>query len=152
MNRRSRFDASACVDARRGGFTLVELIVALVLFSVGILALSSVLLGTDRWASRVEAQLELVAAAEGKLDQLRRAALAGTADTVQLVIGGSLDSDLQNHSDTVVSAEGRTYIRRWKVEEGPVGTREVTLRVASQNTGDRRASTRDFVTLVLVGF
>lgn len=118
--------------SKSGGFSLVELLVALVIFSFGVLA-GVALLGTGhRWEGQAELETELTVAAEMKLEELK--AIAGTdlPDTVQLVIGGSLSGDVTGYWDTV-QLGAREFKRRWQVEAGPAGMRETTVRAIPHN-------------------
>lgn len=109
------------------GFSIVELIVSMTIFSVGVLGGVALLETGFRWEGRAEVATQLTVAAEMKVEELK--ALAGTdlADTVQLELGGSLESDVANHFDSL-ELDGRTFKRRWWIEDGPSGTRRVTVR------------------------
>ncbi len=111
----------------KGGFSIVELIVSMTIFSFGVLGGVALLETGFRWEGRAELATQLTVAAEMKVEELK--ALAGTdlADTVQLEWGGSLETDVDNHEDTV-DLDGRVVKRRWVVEVGPSGTRRVTVR------------------------
>ncbi|MGD8868780.1 MAG: type II secretion system protein [Gemmatimonadales bacterium] len=109
------------------GFSIVELIVSMTIFSFGVLGGVALLETGFRWEGRAELTTQLTVAAEMKVEELK--ALAGTdlADTVQIELGGSLETDVANHFDRF-ELDGRTYKRRWSVEDGPSGTRRVTVR------------------------
>lgn len=126
--------------------------IAVVVLAVAILGMGSVLAGTSKWQARSESSMEMVAAAESKLDELRDYAAAKSPDTVQLLPGGSLTTDELNHADSVSSAENRMILRRWVVVDGP-GTeaRTVTLRVFHREPGDgHTSSAKDFTTIILM--
>lgn len=109
------------------GFSLIELLVAMVIFAIGVLAAVALLGAGYRWEGRAELETQLTVAAEMKVEELK--ALAGTElpDTTALVPGGSLDSNVLGYWDTV-NLDGRVLRRRWLVEPGPVGTRLTTVR------------------------
>lgn len=111
----------------KAGFSIVELIVSMTVFSFGVLGSVALLQTGFRWQGRSELATQLTVAAEMKVEELK--ALAGTqlADTVQLGLGGSLETDVANHFDKL-EEDGRTYWRRWRVESGPSGTRRITVR------------------------
>jgi prepilin-type N-terminal cleavage/methylation domain-containing protein len=111
----------------KNGFSLVELIVSMTIFSFGVLGGVALLQTGLRWEGRAELATQLTVAAEMKVEELK--ALAGTdlTETVQLELGGSLESDVADHWDNV-ALDGRTYRRRWSVEKGPSGTRRVAVR------------------------
>lgn len=136
----------------RAGFTLVEIMIAVIILAVAVLGMASVLVGTSKWQSRSESTMELTSAAEAKLDQLRDYAAAKSPDTLELLPGGSLTTNEENHADSIATAEGKWVLRRWLVESGP-GTeaRTVTLRVVPRDPADgHAASSRDFTTIVLM--
>lgn len=133
-------------ERRERGFALVELMVALVLLAVGVLALASVLLGTSQRTDRVASQLDFAAAAESKLEDLWSASYTVTNDSLSLSLGGSLTGDEPYHSDVFTTAEGREFQRRWEVTGGPGKTRHVTVRVTA--TAGRTVSHRDYETLI----
>lgn len=136
----------------RAGFTLVEILIAIVILAGAVLGMGSVLIGTSKWQSRSESTMELTSAAEAKLDQLRDFAAAKSPDTLQLLPGGSLTANEENHADSLRTAEGEWVLRRWVVETGP-GTeaRTVTLRVVPRSPADGHAAgARDFTTIVLI--
>ncbi len=110
------------------GFTLVELMVALVIFSFGVLA-GVALLGTGhKWEGQAELETQMTVAGEMKIEELK--AIAGTelSDTVALVPGGGLESNVSGYWDTA-ELDGRQFTRRWQVQPGPAGTRQVMVRV-----------------------
>ncbi len=99
----------------------------MVIFSFGVLAGVALLGAGFRWEGQAELATELTVAAEMKIEELRAVAGTELADTVELVPGGDLDSNVTAHWDTV-QIDGRSYTRRWVVEPGPVGTRRVAVR------------------------
>jgi prepilin-type N-terminal cleavage/methylation domain-containing protein len=110
------------------GFGLVELLVSMTIFSFGVLGGIALLETGYRWEGRAELTTQMTVAAEMKIEELK--ALAGTelADTVQLALGGGLESDVAAHWDSI-EIDGRVFGRRWQAESGPSGTRLVTVRV-----------------------
>ncbi len=116
------------------GFSLVELMFALVILSVGVLGMASLMIAVSRSEMRSTARVELTEVVQNKLEELRAAAAAGTPDTVELNVGGTLGTPVADHVDTITSSAGRWYVRTWEVSTGPGGTRTVTVR------GDARDS------------
>lgn len=116
----------------KSGFSLVELMVALVIFSFGVLAGVALLGGGFRWEGKAELETQMTVAAEMKIEELK--AIAGTKrpDTLALVIGGDLDSNVGGYWDTA-TLDGRTFTRRWQMEAGPAGTRLARVRVQPQD-------------------
>jgi Tfp pilus assembly protein PilV len=129
------------------GFTLVELMFAIVMLVLGVLALASTMASMTRYQDLSAAHADMTALGDHKLEQLRVAATDRTADTMQLVPGGSITVPTAQHVDTVVE-RGRTFIRLWAVAAGPAGTRQVTLRVRPQVDDVRTPSQLDFSTLI----
>lgn len=135
----------------RAGFTLIEVTIAVVVLGVAVLGMASVLAGTSRWQDRSQSAMALTSAASGKLDELRDYADQKTADTLQLLPGGSLTADATNHADSIRTGEGVWVKRRWLVGDGPVpGTRTVVVRVSAAGDAAHRVSARDFTTMVLM--
>lgn len=133
---------------RRDGFTLIELMLSVVILVIGLLGLASAMASVTRYQDLAGTRAEMATLAEAKLEQLRGAGTARTADTVQLVVGGSISSSMAGHADTVMG-RGRQYVRRWAVVQGPASTRRVTLRILPL-VDDRRTPARlDFVTQIL---
>ena len=112
----------------RGGFSLVELMVAVVILSVGVLGTVTLLVGVTRNEMRTTSRVEMTELAEGKIDQLRAAASVGAPYPLELSVGGSQTTSQANHADTVSSPAGRVYVRRWEIEAGPAGT--ITLHMS----------------------
>ena len=101
---------------------------ALVILSVGVLGMASLMVAATRSEMRATVRVELTEAVQNKLEQLRSAAAAGTADTVELNVGGTLGTPVAGHVDTLTSSAGRWYIRTWEVSNGPANTRTVIVR------------------------
>jgi prepilin-type N-terminal cleavage/methylation domain-containing protein len=134
----------------RSGFTLVEVVVAMLVGSVALLALAGVMASTANVQQSSESRMEYVALAESRLDRLRAAAAMRTADTMQLTVGGSLSSDVTNKSETVTSSRGRNYTVRWLVAPGLNGTRDVTVRVAPVARNRAEVPFMDFRALMTI--
>ena len=109
------------------GFSLVELLVALVIFSFGVLAGVALLGAGHKWEGQAELETQLTVAAEMKIEELKAVAGTSLSDTVALVLGGDLDTNAAGYWDTV-EVDGRVFTRRWEVVQGPAGTRQLTVR------------------------
>ena len=72
------------------GFTLVELMIAIVVIVIGVAGMSSVTATTIRQQDVTAARTDMAALADNKFEELRgiAGAVQRTADTVQLVPGG----------------------------------------------------------------
>lgn len=130
----------------RRGFTVVEVLVSTVILAFGVLA-GVALLGTGfRWQGQAELTTQLTVAAESKIEELKAAAGTQAPDTIELVIGGDLESNSSGHWDTV-EEDGRTIERRWTVRAGPAGALEVTViaRTASPSAARRVALSTNLI-------
>lgn len=143
--------ASQRSSSRRGGFTLIELMIAISLLTVGVFALSAemgVLMGRQ---IRATSEGEITSLGESKLEELRSYAMIESANKAQVTIGGSVTTNEVDHFDVVSGPSNRQYTRRWLVAAGPGGTRTVTLRVSPAAGVVRHVPTAtDFNTLIMV--
>ena len=137
------------VKPAEAGFTLVELMLAIIVLTVGLLGLASTMASMTRYQDLGAVHADMTALGDHKFEQLRVAATYMTADTMQLVVGGSLTVPTAQHVDTLVE-RGRTFIRLWQVQAGPGGTRQVTLRVRPVVDDARTPSRLDFTTLIQI--
>jgi prepilin-type N-terminal cleavage/methylation domain-containing protein len=133
--------------APESGFTLIELMLAIIVLTVGILGLASTMASMTRYQDLSAAHADMTALADNRLEQLRVAASYRTADTLQLVEGGSLTIPTAPYTATVME-RGRNYVLTWVVVAGPGGTRGVTLRVAPLVDDARTPARLDFSTLI----
>lgn len=137
--------------ARGNGFSIIEMIIALTILAVGVLALAPVMVGTSSVERLARNRQEMVSVAESKFEDLRAYASSRTADTVELAVGGSLTGSVVEHADSLQGATGRWYRRRWEVVAGPAGSREVTLRVEPKPTGSTGTIDKlDFTTYLTI--
>jgi prepilin-type N-terminal cleavage/methylation domain-containing protein len=134
---------------RSAGFTIVELLIALVVLAVGLLAVASGMASVSRRQELATSRAEMLHLADAKFEQLRAAAMSRTADTVQLGIGGSTTSPQPAHADTAMG-RGRSYVRLWGVTAGPSGSRRVTLRVRPMRDDPRTPARLEIATLILI--
>ena len=141
--------AHRAVPRGAGGFTLVEIVVALMIISVAVLGLATIMAGTSQRHERAVSHGDLTAAAESKFEDLRGAART-EPDPAELEEGGSLTSSLADHADSLRTTHGRWIRRRWKVEAGPAGTRAVTVRVVPGSSARNDHDALDLSSLVYV--
>jgi prepilin-type N-terminal cleavage/methylation domain-containing protein len=128
--------SSSSSEARRprraprsaAGFSLVEVLVAMCVFTIGMLGMAQ-LLGVSvqmhQLGRNTDAATQLV---QGKLEELMKMNFS-TEPELQLTPAGvdSLATDVQNYFD--IPAGGQ-FTRRWRVTAGPIPrTRLVTVRV-----------------------
>lgn len=136
-------------DLREGGFTLIELMLAIIVLTVGLMGLASAMASLTRYQELANARAEMTLLADSKLEQLRQAASHRTVDTLQLTTGGSMVTPTAQHVDSIVGRAGRRYVRLWEVVAGPGGTRDVTLRIRPLVDEPRTPARLDFKTLIL---
>jgi prepilin-type N-terminal cleavage/methylation domain-containing protein len=134
----------------RTGFTLVELMVAVVLITVGLLGSAALMTATLRHQRGAASREEMLALAEAKLDELRGYQNAPVASGLKarLAVGGSLTSSVTNHYDEVNGPSLKPYRRRWQIANGTVRTRDVQIRVEPRYTDKYAAPRVDLRTLI----
>ena len=129
---------------RHAGFSMVELIVALTIFSFGVLAVVALLGAGYRYEGRAHLDTQMTVIAEMKIEELRAVAGTKLADTVALVPGGGLDSDVAGYWESVL-LDGRDFTVRWQVVTGPAGTRQLTVRAIPVAGPSRNAELSTYV-------
>jgi Tfp pilus assembly protein PilV len=130
------------------GFTLVELMLAVVMLVIGLVGVASTMSSMIRYQDLSAARTDMSTLADNKIEQLRAAAATRSTDTLQLAVGGSLTVPTAQHVDTVTE-RGRAYVRLWVVAAGLGGTRDLTLRIRPLVDSDRTPATLDFRSLIL---
>ena len=117
-------------EAQRG-FTLLELLIAIVLLTLGILALARSMASLGAQFTRARMRADLAEVIDGKFEELRLVGAVSQANAAPLGIGGSTGSCVVSHCDTVLDARGLQHQRRWSVIAGPVtSTFEVTVQAS----------------------
>ena len=134
----------------RRGFSLPELMVAIMVLTVGLLGLAASMASMMRYQDLASNRAEMAGLGDSKLEQLRGAGSTRSSDTLQLAVGGSLTSAVASHADTITTLRGRVYFRRWLVAAGPSGTRDVTMRVAPQLQDIRTPAKVDVSSIVII--
>ena len=119
----------------------------MIVLTVGILGMAGAMASMTRYRDLAAAHADMAALGDHQIEHLRVASTYRTADTIRLVIGGSLAVPTANYVDTLTE-RGRTYERLWQVVAGPAGTRQVNLRVRPLNDDTRVPSRVDFTTLI----
>lgn len=115
----------------RKGFSLVELVIALMMLTFGLLSLASAMASTIVGQRASASRSELGVLAEAKLEELRGFGSTVATDPLRakLAVGGSVSTSTAGYADTVETSDNREYIRRWAITTGIAGTRKVTIRV-----------------------
>jgi prepilin-type N-terminal cleavage/methylation domain-containing protein len=142
--------ASESQPARRAGFTIVEVIVAVVILTIGLLAMAGVMGATARLQQLTSSRAEITTLAEAKLEDLRSYGMTASTDALRarVAVGGSMTTPTAGYRDTVLNVRGKTYARSWAITEDVVKTRRVNLRVKPIINGRNDAKWLDFTTLI----
>jgi prepilin-type N-terminal cleavage/methylation domain-containing protein len=130
--RSARRAAAARTSPRpRRGFTIVEMLLAIMLLSVGMLAMAGMLRGSSRLQRLSLSRAELTTLAEAKIEELRSYGQTPSVDPLRanLAIGGSTTSNETAYADSVTGLNNVKYYRRWQVSAGFAGARLVQVRV-----------------------
>ena len=109
--------------ARRGGargFTLAEVLVAVVVLSVGVLGVAGLTLAVARESRRSVRETARTQAARRALDSICRAGFAAAAD-----------------GSSAVALDGREWTVTWEVTREAAGLKRVDLRVSAGPRGGR---------------
>jgi prepilin-type N-terminal cleavage/methylation domain-containing protein len=132
MSARRRGSRSLGVAWRaRGGFSLVELMVAIVLLTVGLFGSAALMATSLRYQRGTSGREEMLALGEAKLDELRSYQTANLASGLRprLAPGGSTTSSVNGYADSLTSPQGKPYRRRWQITTSVIRTREIQIRV-----------------------
>lgn len=122
------------------GFGLVEVLISTLVLTVGLVAIAALLAVTVQMHMGARESARSVRIAQDKIDELMKLTFSVNP---RIAVGGSLDSDEANHSDTPET--GVTV--RWAVADGPTDdTRVVTVRVLNLHSAQYRQT--DLTTLI----
>jgi type II secretory pathway pseudopilin PulG len=141
------------------GFTLVEAVVAMMVCTIGLVAMAELMAVTLRLQQLGRNSTSAARLAQDKIDELTT---MNFATNLSVACGGSLTSDVTNYNDTprfdngtpdnlADDTIGKGYTRRWVVSAGPDGMltlRTVTVRVIPIVTDNRVASPYDLTTVI----
>lgn len=141
------------------GFTLVEAIVAMMVCTVGLVAMAELMAVTLRLQQLGRNSTSAVRLAQDKVDQLTTLNFTTAAAAA---CGGSIDADVAGHFDTPLRDNGtpndpaddtvtKGYTRRWVISAGPDGDanlRQVTVRVIPDVVDRRTSSPYDLTTFI----
>ena len=122
------------------GFSLVEVLVAMLILTIGMIAIAALLAVTTQMAMGARKAARSTRLAQDKIDELMKLNFT-TAPAV--AIGGDLTQDVANYSET--PADGITL--RWAVVAGPTDDlRVLTLRVVNLRSEQYRQT--DLTTMI----
>ena len=119
----------------QNGFSLIEVLVAVTIFAVGLLALAKLQIVSIRGNSSARGVTEASVVAQSKFEELKLLpvsdpALADTDDTGTTGFGVAGLSDTganADHSEKVTVISGRTYSLDWNVAENADETRLIRM-------------------------
>lgn len=120
--------------SREGGFTIVEVLIAMVILTVALVALAELMAITLRMQMMGRNETAAVRLIQSKIDQIVN--INFTTTTVANV-GGSLTTDVANYFDEPASG----FKRRWQIAAiaGETKVRKLTVRVIP-TINDRRTN------------
>ncbi len=137
------------------GFTLVEAVVAMLVCTVGLVAMAELMAVTLRLQQLGRNSTSAARLAQDKVDELTTMTFntASVNYNPEVGCGGSIEADVADHNDTPLEDNGtpdnaaddtitKGYTRRWIISAGPDGDlnlRQVTVRVLP-DVNDRRTS------------
>jgi len=141
------------------GFTLVEAMVAMVVCTIGLVAMAELMVVTLRLQQLGRNSTSAVRLAQDKVDELTTMNFITNASAA---CGGSIDADVADHFDTPMEDNGtpddpdddtviKGYTRRWIISAGPdadPNLREVTVRVIPEVNDRRVATPYDLTTFI----
>ena len=104
------------------GFTLIEVLIAMVIMTIALVAMAELMAITLRIQMLGRNETAAVRLVQSKIDQL----VAVSFGDASVAVGGSLTSNVTNYSDT----ETPGYTRRWQIAAMAGETRVRTLTVA----------------------
>jgi prepilin-type N-terminal cleavage/methylation domain-containing protein len=114
---------------RNAGFSLLECVIAIFIVAIGLLAVAALAAVATQGEIFAFNSTDASALAASKMEELK----AGT-----LTEGGSLTSNVTGYSDT----PSWYFYRRWEIKSGPSGTKEVTVVVVPQVSGNKVRTTQ----------
>jgi prepilin-type N-terminal cleavage/methylation domain-containing protein len=124
------------VAAHRRGYTLVEVLIAMVILAVGVLLLQAGAIAAARAVVFADKQTDYAMAASASMERLRYNVSAGTwaapyTNSTAIAVGGGRDSATVTDSATRVSAGKRLLVVRVTPRGTKTYARPGTLRVTA---------------------
>jgi type II secretory pathway pseudopilin PulG len=146
------------------GFTLVEAVVAMLICTIGLVAMAELMAVTLRLQQLGRNSTSAARLAQDKVDELTTMTFDTTAPGYNPAVGcgGDLDAFAADHEDVPLEDNGtpdnladdtitKGYTRRWLVEAGPdgdVNLRQVTVRVIPDVNDLRTSAPYELVTFI----
>lgn len=132
-------------DGARDGFSLVEVLVAILILVVGVIAMASVSAPIRALQIQSQMQLEMSHVAHSKMEELRALA-EGKQFGTALSVGGGVDSTYTGYHESAAGEGVRSYSVRWRIDDGPSRTFHVTVRVVPTTQSKYDPGPMDFQT------
>ena len=124
---------------REGGFTLVEVLISMLVLTIGLIATAGLLAVTTTQQIAARESARSIRLANDKIDELMKLPFTSPA----ISVGGDLNTDVDDYHDS--PADGIDL--RWAVTAGPTdGTRVLTVRVLNRRAQQSRQT--QLVTIV----
>ena len=135
---------------KRTGFTLVELMIAIVMLSFGLLGMAGLMVSSTQLQQLSTTRSQMTLVAESKLEELRSYGQTAATDPLRarLNVGGSIAAPVAGYADSAQAPGGRWYRRRWQIVNDIAGMRRVNLRVVPQYDDKYVPRQVQFTTLV----
>lgn len=132
----------------REGFSLVEVLVAILVLVIGVISMASVASPIRTLQQQAHMRVEMTHLAQSKLEEIRALA-EGRQFGTAVNLGGSLDTPAPGYSEDVAGEGARTYNLRWLVEDGPSQTFTVTVRIVPTTASKYNPTFLQFQTRVV---
>lgn len=134
----------------RDGFTLVELMMAIVMLSFGLLGMAGLMVSSTQVQQLSTSRSQMTTVAESKLEELRSYGQTAATDPLRarLNVGGSLGAPVANYSDSAQAPGGRWFYRRWQLSNDIAGMRRVDLRIVPRYDDRYTPRQVQFTTLI----
>jgi len=133
-------------NANERGFTLVEVLVATVILTVGLVAMAELMAITLRMQMLGKNETAAIRLVQSKIDELVAVSFSDAATSASVAIGGSLTSDVATYNDAPVSG----FKRRWQIAAIAGETRVRTLTVTViPIVNDRRTNAQVQLTTII---
>ena len=136
----------APTNANERGFTLVEVLVATVILTIGLVAMAELMAITLRMQMLGKNETAAIRLVQSKIDELVAVSFTDAATSSTVAIGGSLTSDVATYNDAPVSG----FKRRWEIAAiaGETRVRTLTVRVIP-TVNDRRTNAQVQLTTII---
>lgn len=128
-------------DTERG-FTLVEVMIAMVILTVALVSMAELMAITLRMQMMGRNETAAIRLVQSKIDEL----IAVDFGSATVAVGGGLDADVANYNDD--PADG--FHRRWEIAAiaGEANVRTLTVRIIPERN-DRRTSAQVQLTTII---